>query len=57
MYIKINLSSQWLNRLKETLVISKLHKCPSGLSHLRKTYLAYVPKKVPFVYVYNIYNT
>ena len=36
------------HRIKGTLVISKLHKYLSGLSHSGETYLIYVPKKVPF---------
>ena len=48
MYIKINISSQRPNRLKGILVISKLHKSLSSLSHLGKTYLTYLPQKVPF---------
>ena len=48
MYLKIKISSQRLNRLKAILVISKLHRSLSGLSQLGKTYLLYVPKKVPF---------
>ena len=44
----MKISSQWLNRLKGVFVISKLHKSLSGLSHLGKTCLIYVPKKIPF---------
>ena len=46
MHIKRNVSSLSINRLKGTLLISKLHK--SGASHLGKTYLTYVLKTVPF---------
>ena len=48
MHIKRNVSSLSINRLKGTLLISKLHKSLSGVSHLGKTYLTYVPKTVPF---------
>ena len=44
----MKISSQWLNWLKGIFVISILHKSLSGLSHLGKTCLIYVPKKVPF---------
>ena len=48
MYIKIDISSQYLNRLKMILEISKLHRSLSGLCHLGITYLTYAPKNVHF---------
>ena len=71
MYIKINISSQWLNRLKGILVTSRLHKplspslsvalslSLSGLIHLDQTYLIYAPKKFPLpkkFIVVNLFN-
>ena len=48
MYIKLDISSQCLNRLKRILVVSKLHKSLSGLSHFGKADLIYVLQNVLF---------